>query len=599
MSDINYEDFDVFVYARKEGYGARVQFPDGSVGSQTFPNPCTVEELASFRAEVRSARAPRSTAPGNGGADGGAIHQMKAVRELGQKLFDALFRESVRDQYKARYREAVGTNSGIRVRLELGEAPELAVLPWELLFDKDLYQFLALSEKTPVVRYLGVSVPVRPLQVTAPLRVLVVAPQPHGTEALNVYEEWSNLETAMAGLQEDGRVELQPLEAPTVRALREQLSGDRDYHVLHFIGHGDFDPDADEAHLAFEQEDGSEDLVDGETLTDILHNHESLRLVVLNSCEAAETSPSNPFAGLAQSLVRKETPAVVAMQSVISDDSAVEFSESFYRAIGAGRPIEAAVAMGRMAIRSQVSVLEWATPVFYTRLAEGTLFEITEVSPENRQLLRDKASLAKLWVPRAAVDEPAAIALVFGMWDEVLSDQGEKDPVVALPYALMLGELRQFLQMHYGDVVLSKHEPAPGHDGPVVYLGGPVTIPRVGEVVEDAQVPLWFVGLPYAPEAKRCIGKPGVSYEPELNDEGRVVADVGVALRIDDGQRLAFVVAGCYGAGTLGAARLLMDPNQVRDLGDLREAPRLEILVRATASGWDVSAVDVLAATAW
>lgn len=604
MNDIQYEDFDVFVYARADGrYGARVTFPNGSVVNQSFDNPCKAEELDAFHAGVRETREfTARPAADSGDADGGGpakVTQMAIIREFGQKLYAALFREGIRDHYKSLYFQAVGKNSGIRLRLELAEAPELAVLPWELLFDGEAYQFLALSEKTPVVRILGVSSPARPVEVTAPLRVLLIAPEPRGAGALNVQAERRNLEAAMAGLQAEGRVVLELVEPPTLRCLRERLSALTSYHVLHFIGHGRFDAEHQQGFLALEDEHGRLDEVDGQLLANILHDHESLRLVVLNSCAGAESSVTNPFAGLAQSLVRQEIPAIIAMQSVISDDSAVEFSESFYRAIGLGRPLEAAVTAGRMAVRSQVSLWEWATPVFYTRLKDGVLFQISEVSPENRKLLQDKATLAKLWVPARARGESAPIMLVFGGWDEALSDLGELEPVVALSYALMMGELRQFLQMHYSEVRLARAAPPEGYDGPVVFLGGPVTVPGVADVVERASVPYWFQGLPYVPGANRAIGAPGVSFQPEVTDEPSLVSDVGLAMKIDDGGRAAFVVAGCYGVGTLGAARFLMDAEQVGGLGDLTEAPRLAAVVRAVARGWDVEEIQLLASSSW
>jgi CHAT domain len=596
MADINYEDFDVFVYGRADGkYGARVTFPDGSVANETFDFPYTAEEIAGFHARARTVR---GAAEAEGGAGEAPALQMDVVRDFGQRLYAALITGGIRDHYKALYAQSVGKNSGIRLRLELAEAPDLLVLPWELLFDEDAYQFLALTEKIAVVRSLGVSVPLRPLDVTSPLRVLVVAPQPRGTEALKVQEEWRNLQAAMAGLQEDGKVVLEPVEPPTLRSLRERLTSLTSYQIVHFIGHGEFDAEEEESYLALEDEKGDLDPVDGQLLATLLHSHESLRLVVLNACQGGETSPSHPFAGLAQSLVRQEVPAVLAMQSVISDDSAVEFSESFYRAVGLGRPVEAAVWAGRMAVRSHVDLLEWSTPVLYTRLKDGMLFQISEVSPEDRRLLQDKTTLAELWTPRGLADNEATIALVYGVWDEALADHGEFEPVVALPYALMMGELRQLLQVLYANVTLARGEPPEGHEGPVVYVGGPVTVPAVARVVEQCEAPFWFLGLPYDAGGARSIGKPGVAYAPEL-DGRRMISDVGVAIRITEGGRLSFVVAGCYGVGTLGAARFLMDPEQVRALGDLVAADRMSVVVRSVAAGWDVAKTELVTETSW
>ena len=59
----------------------------------------------------------------------------------------------------------------------------------------------------------------------------------------------------------------------------------------------------------------------------ILHDHESLRVAVLNACEGARTSRNDPFAGSAQSLVQQGIPAVIAMQFEIADDVASRFAQ--------------------------------------------------------------------------------------------------------------------------------------------------------------------------------------------------------------------------------------------------------------------------------
>ena len=63
---------------------------------------------------------------------------------------------------------------GLRIRLLLTDVPELAGLPWELLYDPADDQFLNLSSQTRVVRYLDVLQREEPLAMEAPLRVLVM-----------------------------------------------------------------------------------------------------------------------------------------------------------------------------------------------------------------------------------------------------------------------------------------------------------------------------------------------------------------------------------------------------------------------------------------
>ena len=78
----------------------------------------------------------------------------------------------------------------------------------------------------------------------------------------------------------------------------------------------------------------------------LLHDHESLRVAVLNACEGARTSKQDPFAGSAQTLVQQGIPAVIAMQFEIADDVASTFAHEFYGALADGYPIDAAVDRG-------------------------------------------------------------------------------------------------------------------------------------------------------------------------------------------------------------------------------------------------------------
>lgn len=126
---------------------------------------------------------------------------------------------------------------------------------------------------------------------------------------------------------------------------------DGEWHVLHFVGHGDFDPGRDEGVLALEREDGRADLVSARRLVDLLRQARPMpRLVVLNSCAGAATGAGDLFSGTAAALVRGGVPAVAAMQYKISDDAAVAFARGFYAAIARGRGVDDAVSSGRAAI---------------------------------------------------------------------------------------------------------------------------------------------------------------------------------------------------------------------------------------------------------
>ena len=57
------------------------------------------------------------------------------------------------------------TGAGLRVTLSLTDAPELLQVPWEYLYDHP--SFLSISTWTPIVRYLDLPKPRRPLQIAA------------------------------------------------------------------------------------------------------------------------------------------------------------------------------------------------------------------------------------------------------------------------------------------------------------------------------------------------------------------------------------------------------------------------------------------------
>ncbi|MGH9891305.1 MAG: CHAT domain-containing protein, partial [bacterium] len=117
--------------------------------------------------------------------------------------------------------------------------------------------------------------------------------------------------------------------------------------------------------------------VSGQDLGTLLHDHRSLRLVVLNSCEGARTSPTDPFAGAAQSLVQQGIPAVIAMQFEITDEAAMTLSHEFYAALADGYPVDTALGEARKAIFASGNEVEWATPVLYMRSPTGRIFRMS------------------------------------------------------------------------------------------------------------------------------------------------------------------------------------------------------------------------------
>jgi hypothetical protein len=79
------------------------------------------------------------------------------------------------------------------LRLRLADAPELANLPVEFLYDPRHNRFLGPIAPTRLVRYLDLPDPPHPLSVEGPLRLLVMISNPSGYPILHVEHEWNAL----------------------------------------------------------------------------------------------------------------------------------------------------------------------------------------------------------------------------------------------------------------------------------------------------------------------------------------------------------------------------------------------------------------------
>jgi hypothetical protein len=301
---------------------------------------------------------------------------MEAVKGCGERLFRAVFTDDVYASFLRSRDTALEEEKGLRVRLRI-DVPEFHDYPWEFLYNAHLNQFLALSTDTPVVRYMELPYPVQPLIVQPPLKILVMISSPEGFPQLNVEEEWRRLSNALAPLLRRGLVTLERLKNPTLSALQQYLRRG-EYHIFHFVGHGKFSEHKQDGMLLLEDENGGGRPISGQYLGTILHDHRSLRLVVLNACEGARTSREDPYAGVAQTLVLQGIPAVIAMQFEIVETAAITFAQEFYGAVADGFPVDAAVSEARKAIFARGNDVEWGTPVLYMRTPQGVIFEIPE-----------------------------------------------------------------------------------------------------------------------------------------------------------------------------------------------------------------------------
>jgi hypothetical protein len=275
----------------------------------------------------------------------------------------------VAGRYRAAQAVAAERGQGLQVVLRI-DTPALAGLPWEAMYDDSAGAYVCRNDQ--LVRHVPVASAPAPLLVRPPLRILGVVSSPRDPDlaVLDVKKEKDQLAQALARPVGQGLAELHWAPSATWAGLQDLLLGE-EWHIVHFIGHGDFDPHRDEGVLGLVSEDGRADWGAAQRFTSLLREARPMpRLVVLNSCSGAATGATDLFSGTAASLVRGGIPAVAAMQYKISDPAAIAFARGFYAAIARGRGVDDAVTSGRVAILGSVTVPWNGSPRCCT--SEGT-----------------------------------------------------------------------------------------------------------------------------------------------------------------------------------------------------------------------------------
>ncbi len=383
-----HKDCDIQVLKVNEGFLASFHMPDGRRTQVTFELPFDEYQLKYYISELTRGPQPRKRSMGQRDED--------AAKELGSQLFHTLFQGPSRQRLDTALDGLAGANQeGLRIRLDLSEAPELMTLPWEYLFYPDRNLFLALDPEVAIVRYLEMPEPIPPVQVEPPLRILAMACSPVDLPRLDVQAERRMLEASLEKVIQAGLVHIEWLEETSLAAVTDALLA-AEYHIFHFVGHGDFiEVDGKpQGVLMLQDEGGMAVPVTGERLGWALRR--AVNLAVINACEGAVADITDPTAGVATNLLLHGIPAVVAMQFEISDTVAIQFASTFYAGLALGLPVDAAVTGGRRSVMANFSnSYEWATPVLFMRAAQGDIFQIQPTSALNEDKLELKDEILR------------------------------------------------------------------------------------------------------------------------------------------------------------------------------------------------------------
>jgi CHAT domain-containing protein len=280
--------------------------------------------------------------------------------------------------------EALATGDRIRLELTFPAMPpysRLAAIPWEYLYQPAREGrngfFLASDARIVLSRYIPLEAGEGSSAAAEDLRMLIAISQPADRRLGPVM--YDDVCTAIKNWAQESGVAVSVLHNPTAARLQEAIAppGGQGPHLVHFMGHGEFDPEYGDAKLALVADDGGADWVPDQRLADIFSRASvAPRTVVLHSCEGGRADFSVSFAGLAPQLARSGVQCVVAMQYAVTNETAIAFSTSLYRHLTAGEDIDVAVQESRWEISGLSASRDprlLGIPVLYTQ-NRGNLF---------------------------------------------------------------------------------------------------------------------------------------------------------------------------------------------------------------------------------
>lgn len=329
---------------------------------------------------------------------------------IGQKLYQALFPtgSEVEKLLERAITLAEMSYSQLHIQFQFYANPvqrsRLTDYPWELVHDGQ--KFLA-HHRVTFSRYIAHrSTPPKILPVDK-INVLLVSSAAFDLEnelERLPKEEQQAIRKGIEKAQRKKHICLVKLKVATFNNLRAYLTenrGDKTPHVLHFDGHGVYGKrcrsdkcrtihkgikvnkcrrcgaslSSPQGYLMFEDDEGKPDYVSARKLGDLIQQsnfgdgtgqQQGVVLAVLSACKSGMALASDSdFNGIAQNLISRQVPAVVAMHYLVNVESATAFAEQFYRSLGQRNPLATAVSHGREAIGFESN--QWYRPVLYLR----------------------------------------------------------------------------------------------------------------------------------------------------------------------------------------------------------------------------------------
>ena len=183
------------------------------------------------------------------------------------------------------------------------------------------------------------------------IKILFVAANPAGTPAVKLDKEMQQITAKIRAAEYRDSLDVRSAWAARPDDLMQHLLEFKP-HIVHFSGHGERGGE-----LNFLDDAGNRKLVSVQAIRSLFRVlKDNVRLVVFNAC----------FAKAQAEAVVEFIDCAVGMNTEVSDEAAIAFAGSFYRAIGFGRSVQESFDLGVTSILFDVPN-EATTPEIVTR----------------------------------------------------------------------------------------------------------------------------------------------------------------------------------------------------------------------------------------
>lgn len=173
-----------------------------------------------------------------------------------------------------------------------------------------------------------------------PLRIAAIVPSPPDAPAFDAEGAWQDLSDALNSLQAQHLVALDRVVPATEQALKQRLARET-CHVVHFIGHASWRAAARYGTLTFESSSRAARSVTTPYLGNLLAQHKSVGLTVLQPCARDSAFDASP------AMLWDRGPAVLISEGTLSGRPQAVFAARLYASLATGSTLQEAATHAR------------------------------------------------------------------------------------------------------------------------------------------------------------------------------------------------------------------------------------------------------------